>query len=76
MIALRRTLGFLLANSGALALYKNEVPVPSKPHSVDVGPMEVKLKKKSWTLEIPAWAGGAALVAGLALLLWPAGSKS
>ena len=60
--------GILLLIAGALALVYGGFSYTSDTHRADLGPLHMTVKEKDY-LNIPVWAGIAALVAGGALLL-------
>lgn len=67
---LRRLLGILLVTAGVLALIYGGFSYQKKRGDVDIGPIEFQLTKKE-KVQVPTWAGAAALVAGLVLVAWP-----
>ena len=60
--------GILLLIAGALALVYGGFTYTSDTHRADLGPLHMTVKEKD-TVNIPVWAGIAALVAGGMLLV-------
>ena len=60
--------GILLLIAGALGLMYGGFSYTSDTHHADVGPLHMTVKEKDY-LNIPVWAGVAALVAGGMLLV-------
>ena len=67
-----RLIGIVLLVVGLLALGYGSFSFTKETHQAKLGPIELSVKEKQ-TVNVPAWFGGAAVVAGLVLLL--AGSK-
>jgi hypothetical protein len=63
-----RILGALFIAAGVLALVYRGFDVPKK-QDAKFGPIEVSVKQHE-RVEIPTWAGVAAVAAGAGLLLW------
>ena len=68
-----KLLAVLLIVLGLLGLIYGGVTYTSEKHTAKIGSMELSVKEKK-TVNIPLWAGVAAVVAGTAMLL--AGGKS
>lgn len=62
-----RIIGILLIVGGVLALAFNGFSFTKDTHEAKLGPLELSVKEKQ-TVDIPAWAGVAALVVGGALV--------
>ncbi len=60
----------LLIAAGILGLVYGGITYTKKTHEAKVGPFEVSVKDKE-TVNVPVWAGVAAIVVGGALLLMP-----
>jgi hypothetical protein len=67
---LRKMLGIVLLAAGTLALVYRGFTYTSKKHTAHLGSLDLSLKEKK-RLELPVWAGVAAIVAGAALLVLP-----
>jgi hypothetical protein len=63
-----RMLAIVLIIAGALSLAYGSFTYTKKTHDAKIGPMEISIKDKE-TVNIPAWAGGGALLAGVLLLI-------
>lgn len=63
-----KIVGIILIVLGALGLAYGTFTYTKDSHDVKIGPVELSVKEKE-TVNIPAWAGGAAIVAGVALLV-------
>ncbi len=63
-----KIVGAVFIVAGVLALVYRGFDVPSQ-HKTQLGPIEVKVKQTE-RVEIPVWAGVAAVAAGGGLLLW------
>jgi hypothetical protein len=63
-----RIAGVLLIAAGVLALVYHGVSYTRESHEAKIGPLELSVKNKE-TIDIPTWAGVAAIVAGAACLL-------
>jgi hypothetical protein len=57
-----------LIAAGVLGLIYGGFTYTKKTHDTKIGPIEMTMKEKE-TVNVPAWAGVAAIVAGAALLL-------
>lgn len=60
--------GVLLIVLGLLGLGYGSFSWTKDTHKASIGPLELSVKETQ-TVNVPAWAGGAAIVAGLGLLL-------
>jgi uncharacterized membrane protein YidH (DUF202 family) len=58
----------LLIAAGVLALVYGSFSYTKQTHDIKLGPIELSMKEKQ-TVNVPVWAGVAAIVAGGALLL-------
>jgi len=67
-MAMRKILGVLLIAGGVLALVYGGFSFTKKTHKLDVGVAELKYDEKE-KVQVPTWAGVAAIVAGAAVLL-------
>jgi uncharacterized membrane protein YidH (DUF202 family) len=63
-----KVLGIILIVAGVLMLAFGNISFTRKEKVVDVGPLEINKKEKK-TIEWPNYAGGVAIVAGIAVLL-------
>ncbi len=63
-----RIVAILLIAAGVLGLVYGTFTYTKETHDAKVGPLELTVKEKQ-TVDIPAWAGVAAIAAGTALLL-------
>jgi hypothetical protein len=63
----QRLAALVLIVAGALALAYGGFSYTRDTHAVDLGPLQVQVKERSY-LSVPIWAGVASLVAGLILL--------
>ena len=62
-----RLVGIALIVLGGLGLAYGSFTYTQETHEADIGPIEFSVKEKE-TVNIPVWAGGGALVAGVLLL--------
>jgi uncharacterized membrane protein YidH (DUF202 family) len=69
-----RTLGIILIIGGLLGLVYGGFSFTKEKHETQIGPVELSVAEKEH-VNIPLWAGIAAVVAGAALLLVPAKGK-
>ena len=68
-----KIVGILLLIAGALGLMYGGFTYTSETHRADVGPLHMTVKEKDY-VNVPVWAGIAALVAGgMLLVLRPKG---
>jgi len=63
-----KLIAVLLIIGGALGLAYGGFSYTKKTHEVQVGPVDLSVHEKK-TIDVPVWAGIAAIVAGGALLL-------
>jgi len=68
-----KLLGIVLVAAGLLGLLYGGFSYTKDSHDIKLGPVELSLKEKQ-SVNVPAWAGVAAIVAGAALLAF-AGRK-
>ena len=61
----------VLIVAGILGLAYGKFSYTKETHEAKLGPIEMSVKEKQ-TVNVPAWAGVAAIAAGAALLLVPA----
>lgn len=64
---MRKGLAFLLLAAGVLALAYGGFTYTKETHKTKLGPIEFAVKEKE-TVNVPVWAGVAAIVVGGALL--------
>jgi multidrug transporter EmrE-like cation transporter len=62
-----KIIGIVLIVAGVLGLLYGGFSFTKKSHDVKLGPIELSLQEKQ-SVNIPQWAGIAAIVAGVALL--------
>lgn len=62
-MSVSRVLAIVLLVAGALALVYGGFSYTKKTHKADLGPISFAIKEKE-TVNVPVWAGVAALVAG------------
>lgn len=70
-----RVVGIVLIVAGLFGLVSGSFRYTRQTHQVDIGPIEVAAKEQR-RVEIPVWAGVAAIVAGGALLLVGRGTRA
>jgi uncharacterized membrane protein YidH (DUF202 family) len=63
-----KVLGVVLILLGVLGLVYGQFSYTRKSHEADLGAVKLQLKEKE-TVNVPTWAGVAAIAAGAALLL-------
>ena len=63
-----KVIGALLVVAGALGVVFSSFSFTKETHQAKLGPLEFSVKEKQ-TINIPAWAGVAAIVVGGALVL-------
>ena len=63
-----RLVGIVLLVLGLLGLGYGSFSYTKETHQAKLGPIELSVNEKQ-TVNVPAWVGGAAVVAGLVLLL-------
>lgn len=64
-----RIIGLVLILGGAFALWQGSFSYTRDTTAVKLGPMELSLKEKK-TVDIPLWAGAAAVIAGGLLVIF------
>ena len=69
-----RIVGIVLIVAGALALAYGGFSYTKETHQAKLGPFELSVKEKQ-SVNIPAWAGVAAIVVGGVLVAMGKGSK-
>ncbi len=69
-----KILGAILIAAGALALVYGGFSYTKNTHDVKLGPIEFSVKEKE-SINVPVWAGVAAIVGGAGLLLFGGGRK-
>jgi hypothetical protein len=62
-----KLLGIVLVAAGLLALLYGGFSYTKESHDLKLGPIELSVKEKQ-SVNVPVWAGAAAIVAGAALL--------
>jgi uncharacterized membrane protein YidH (DUF202 family) len=65
-----KIVAIVLIVAGIAALVYGQVTYTKETHEVDLGPLELSVKEKR-TVNIPLWAGIAAIVIGAVLLIIP-----
>ena len=63
-----KVVALALIGAGVLGLIYGGFTYTKKTHDTKIGPIEMTMKEKE-TVNVPAWAGVGAIVAGAALLL-------
>ena len=63
-----KLVGVVLLVLGGLALGYGSFSYTKQTHQAKIGPLELSVKEKQ-TVNVPVWAGGAALALGLVLVL-------
>lgn len=66
-MSMSRLIAILLIVAGALGLAYGGFTYTSETHEADIGPIELSLSERE-TVNIPVWAGGGAVLAGVLLL--------
>ena len=64
-----KIIGALLVAVGALGLGYGSFSYTKETHDLKLGPIQLSVQEKE-TVNIPVWAGGAAVALGVVLLLW------
>lgn len=64
-----KIIGTLLVAAGALGLGYGSFSYTKETHDLKLGPIQLSVQEKE-TVNIPVWAGGAAVALGVVLLLW------
>ena len=67
---IKKLIGIVLVALGVLALVYKGFTYTKETHKANVGPFDFAVKEKD-RVELPAWAGVAAIAAGVALLVFP-----
>lgn len=70
----QKLLGAILIALGVLALVYGGFSYTKNTHDVKLGPIEFSVKEKE-SVNVPVWAGVAAIAGGVALLLFGGGRK-
>ena len=70
-----RVIGIVLIVAGLVGLVAGSFRYTRKTHEADIGPLELSVKDTR-RVEIPVWAGVAAIVAGGALLFVGRGTRA
>ena len=65
-----KIVAIILIVIGILGLIYGGITYTKKTHDVDLGPVEFSVKEKE-TVNVPVWAGVAAVIAGVLLLVVP-----
>jgi uncharacterized membrane protein YidH (DUF202 family) len=65
-----KTVGIVLVVAGVLALMYGGFSYTKETHKADIGPIHVAVEEKQ-DVNIPLWAGVAAVVVGIVLLVTP-----
>lgn len=65
-----KIVAIVLIVAGIAGLVYDRFSYTKETHEVDLGPVELEVKEKR-TVNIPRWAGIAAIVAGIVLLVIP-----
>jgi hypothetical protein len=66
-----KILAIVLIVAGLLGVMYGKFSYTKETHDAKLGPIELSVKEKK-TVNVPAWAGVAAIAAGAAMLLVPA----
>ena len=67
---MRKLLAIVLLTAGTLVLIYRGFTYTSEKHTAHLGPIDFEVKEKK-RLDVPVWAGVAAIVVGAALLVLP-----
>jgi hypothetical protein len=65
-----KIVGIILIVAGTLGLVYGSFSYTKETHDAKIGPLELQLKEKE-TVNVPVWAGVAAIAIGAGLLLVP-----
>ncbi len=65
----RQIVGLVILLLGVLALVYGGFSYTEEKHEVDLGPLELEVKEKE-RVNVPAWAGVAAIAVGAVLLVY------
>lgn len=71
---LAKLTGVLLIVAGVLGLAYGSFSYTKQTEQVKLGPLELSVKEQK-TVNVPVWAGAAAVIAGIALLTLGAGKR-
>lgn len=63
-----KLLALLLIIAGVVGLALGSITFTKETHDAKIGPMEISIKDKE-TVNIPVWAGAAAIIAGVLILV-------
>ncbi len=63
-----KLLALLLIIAGVVGLALGSITFTKETHDAKIGPMEISIKDKE-TVNIPVWAGTAAIIAGVLILV-------
>jgi len=74
-MSLAKIVGFALIAAGVLGLLYGGFSYTRESHDTKIGPLELSVKDRE-RVNIPVWAGVAAIVAGGAVLLVPRKSRA
>ncbi len=66
-LSVRTLIGLILLAGGILAIAVGGFSYPAESHAADLGPVQVKIQKERH-INIPLWAGVAAVAAGAVTL--------
>lgn len=69
-----RIIGIVLIVAGALGLAYGSFSYTKDTHTAKIGPLQLSVKEKE-TINVPVWAGVAAIVAGGVMLLVGSGRR-
>ena len=69
-----RIIGIVLIVAGALGLAYGSFSYTKDTHTAKIGPLQLSVKEKE-TINVPVWAGVAAIVAGGVMLLIGSGRR-
>lgn len=69
-----RIIGIVLIVAGALGLAYGSFSYTKDTHTAKIGPLQLSVKEKE-TINVPVWAGVAAIVAGGVMLLIGTGRR-
>jgi len=67
-VSVLRILAFVLIIAGVLGLIYKQFSYTRKSHDADLGVLKLSIKEKE-TVDVPTWAGVAAIGAGVVLLI-------
>ena len=65
-----KIIGIVLIVAGALGLAYGSFSFTKDTHTANIGPIHLSVKEKE-TVNVPVWAGVAAIAAGAVLLVFP-----